>query len=470
MNKGHTGRVNLNIGGRIDPMAHQAHQNQESALGNSLSTQQGSQPFNHQIPPMPGMESTWPSVNPSIATPYDVPRPNTQYGTPREEAHPPTSPITHLTTLEVPLPASFDSNAQAFMTRPGPHAASVPARSTLDSSSPLSVPKNGYPSEVLRNLHESAYSPSAMALHFGSSPSGPAAVEGFGGRMMHSRRVNKTKALSASLPPFDPKFEPQSEDDDEFYGEEYVPGNLAHLLSEREKSRRLSGKTDNPKSVRDSISGTPVDYPIKAGSPTTNSPSRFTALFNRQKQEEHNGYLSSSFGHVGSPLRNSSLHLGSSPSMRSGPRTPGNEAGPFFLGSSPQPRMTSTSALSQQLRSTHLRGSNKTGENGNELLPGPTRYASNPRSGFDRAVSSSSAGVSRIEEELPDIFSLDEETPSSTKPNNNNPWSANTKVSLGSIGSERFMASLRQGNDGKEAVTNGIKIPKRSSRLGNDSV
>ena len=463
-----------------------AYQNQESALGNSLLAQQASgmpQPFNHQIPPMPDVDSGIPPM--TRCQPYDMPQPNTQFGTPRDDNRHPMSPVTNLTTLDVPLPASFDSNAHPFMTRPGPHAASVPSKFSLEPSSPpSSLPKNGLPSETLRNLHESAYSASMMSSNYGSSPSGPV-VEDFSRRMMHSQRIGRPKLMSSSLPPSTTEL-----GDDLLFGgvEEYIPGNLSHLLSEQERTRRFSGKTDDPSAIRESLSGTPVDNSIKVGSPSTNSPSRFSALFNKQKQEEQGGFLSSSFGHVGSPLRNSSLHLGTSPNRRPGSRASASESGIHLYGSSPQQRAPSTSMLSQQLRQTHLRGS-KSADSGHEILPGATaRHASNPRSGYDRAVSSSSVGVSRIEEEQPDIFTLDDEELMAKQPSGsggtNNAWASANKNAFGSIGAERhLMATLaqmeRSGEGGKEVagetageaaneVTNGITIPKirqRSPRL-----
>ena len=461
--KQHGGRGHLNLGGRIDPMA---YHNQESALGTLMTQQVGGlpQPFNHQVPLMPEMEPPIPPMTSS--QPFDVPRSNSQYGRHREDNQPPMSPRNNLTTLDVPLPASFDSNAQSFMARPGEHAASFPSGFLYDSS-PLSLPKNAPPSDMLRNPQGSMISRSVMARYYGSSPSGPS-LEAFQRRPMHSQQASKPNRPSSSLS------QTELGDETSFGGaEDYVPGNLSHLLSDQERTRRLSGKVEDTSSVRDSLSGTPVDVPInpnKVGSPMTNSPWGNSSLSRQQqhRQEEQNGFLSSSFGHVGSPLRNSSLHLGTSPSMRSASRTSANESGPLLSTSGSQQRTPSMSVLSQQLRQSHLSGRGKTAESGNELLPSSARHASNPRNGFDRAVSSSSVGVSRIEEEQPDIFTLEEDLlPSKSSKPSNSPWSS-SRNAFGSIGSRRQVTSPNNGSEGREAV-NGIKIPKARQRSTDDA-
>lgn len=443
----------LNIGNRVEPTP---YHHQESALGNSLMAQQAnsmSQPFGHQLPILSDKDPNMPVSMQS--QPYDIPQPSISFGTPRDELRHPKSPVTHLTTLDAPLPASFDSNGLSYMARYGPVAASVPSKFGFESSPPpASLPKKANaPSDTLRSLHDSVYGSSNKAVNLASSPSGPLS-EASGQRIMHSQRVSKPKMISSSLPR--PALNHEEFDEDfMFEGEEnYVPSALSHLLSPEEKQRRSSVKVEDPLAIRESLMGdhTPAEVTSKVGSPSTASPSRFSALFSKQKrEEEQNGPASSSFGPVGSPLRNSSLHLGTSPSLRAVSRTPGSDLA--FRVSSP-PRHSSTSVLSQQLKRTHLSRA-ESSEATPGLHPLSSRHASNPRTGYDGAVSSSSVNTNRIDEEF--VFSLDEED-YNTNTNKPNPW--NSKNNLGSIGDGRHSLGS-QGADDKE--TNGVKVPQKKS-------
>jgi hypothetical protein len=438
---------NLNLGGRIDP---NSYHNQDGMGGNSLLSQQAnnfSQPFANQIPPIPDIDvpTSPPQMNMlgyDNPVPFDngfMPHPDSKYGSPRDETSMPLSPIMHLSTLDAPLPASFDSQGISYMARHGPVAASVPSKFGLESP-PQSLPKRSLlPTDSLRSPQEPPYGREnrARTQTLSSSPSTQA--EDVGPRMMHSQRVARPKMMSASLP------RPAMADDwgDEFlFGgeEDYIPSNLSHLLSAEEKSRRFSSNHQDPGATRDSLSGhqTPADVNSKVGSPSTSSPSRFTALFNKQKRdEEMNGLGSSPFNHIGSPLRNTSSFLSTSPSLRSVARPDGGDIA--FKVSSP-PRHSSMSMLSQQLQRTRLSSRAESGENATGLHPLPTRHVSNPRSPFDRAVSSSSVGTSRIEEEQPDlVFPLDEEVYSSNK--TGGPWGNPKSPNLGPIGHERHKSS-----------------------------
>ena len=401
----------LNLGNRVDPMA---YHHQESVLGNSLLAQQANgkpPPFGHQFPPLPDVDPSIPS--PMQAQPFDTPQvfdagytshPDSKYGSPRDDTRLPMSPIMHLSTLDAPLPASFDSQGISYMARHGPVAASVPSKFGLDSP-PSSLPKKSLlPSDALRHLHDSAFGREtrSKAPHLSSSPAGPP-EEAIGQRIMHSQRIAKPKTMSASLPRA-----PPSDDWDDgilFGGEEdYLPSNLTHLLNAEEKTRRFSGKEHDPSGIRENLSGhgTPAELSSKFGSPSTASPSRFSALFSKQKRDEEvSGLTPSNFGHVGSPLRNSSLHLGSSPSLRAVSRPTGGE---FPLHISSPPRHGPTSMLSQQLQRTRL------SDGPSSLHPVGTRQTSASSSKLDRAVSSSSVNTTRIDEEQPEcVFSLDED-------------------------------------------------------------
>ncbi|MCJ1475202.1 hypothetical protein MMC13_003862 [Lambiella insularis] len=447
----------LNLGGRVDPMA---YHHQESVLGNSLLAQQanGLPPlFGHQYPTLADID---PTLLPSVQQqPYENAQPldirnnahsDSAYGSPREETRLPLSPVMHLSTLDAPLPASFDSQGISYMARHGPVAASVPSKFGLESP-PSSLPKKTLlPSDALRNLHDSVFGGESRirAPNFGSSPSGPQ-EEYTGQRIMHSQRVTKPKILSASLP------RPAAQDDwdnDILFGgeEDYLPSNLTHLLNAEEKNRRFSGREQDPGALRENLSGqgTPAEISSKVGSPSAASPSRFTALFTKQKRDEESGGLCNpNFGHVGSPLRNSSLHLGTSPSFRAVSRS---TSGDLPLQVSSPPRQNVTSTLSQQLQRTRL-AKNDSADSPSSLLPMPARHTSNSASRLDRAISSSSMNTNRIDEE-DCVFSLDEEE---FNGNRHNVWSQSNGTkspNLGAIGGGRQISSAYGVDLSKPAV------------------
>ena len=428
-------------------------------LGNSLLAQQANgnpPPFGHQLPPLVDGDTGLQAHQPIPI--YDIPpplepsyasHPNSKYGSPREEHRLAMSPIMHLSTLDAPLPASFDSQGISYMARHGPVAASVPSKFGLESPSSSLPKKFALPTSTLRNLHDSVsgFETRNKPSQLGSSPSAPNDEYG-GQRMMHSQRVSKPKMMSASMPR-----QAANDDWDDgilFGGEEdYLPSNLTHLLNPEEKTRRLSGNQHDPSGLRDSLSGhvTPAEVSSKVGSPSTASPSRFSALFTRQKREdESNGITNSTFGHVGSPLRNSSLHLGTSPSLRATSRPISNDASPFV--SSP-PRQSSMSMISQQLQRTRLSRADP-GENPTGLHPGVARHTSNPTRGLDRAVSSSSINTNRINEEQPEMFSLDEEDYAGNR--HSGVWSQSSggkSPNLGPIGGGRQSAGIINGDSAR---------------------
>ena len=345
------------------------------------------------------------------------------------------SPVMHLSTLDAPLPASFDSQGISYMARHGPVAASVPSKFGLESP-PSSLPKkSALPSDALRNLHDSAFGRDNRTRipQLGSSPSGP--IEEYTSqRMMHSQRVAKPKMLSASLPR---PFPTDDWDDGILFGgeEDYLPNTLSHLLSPEEKMRRFSSKEQDPSAIRDNLSGqgTPAEVSSKVGSPSTASPSRFSSLFSRQKRdEESNGLSTSNFGHVGSPLRNSSLHLGTSPGVRAVSRPISGDVSPHLAS---PPRQSPMSMISQQLQRTRLSRA-ESSEAPSSLHPASAWHTSNPSSRLDRAVSSSSINTSRIDEEQPDcVFSMEEEEYNGKRYSGQ--WNQSRSPDLGPIGDGR---------------------------------
>lgn len=404
----------------MDP---QLYQQSDPALAHSLLAQQANgvpPPFGHQIPIYTDQELALQQQQqirenlPTIDTGY-LSHPEPKYGSPRDDSRNPISPIAHLSVLDAPMPASFDSQGISYIARHGAVAASVPSKFGLESP-PNSLPtKFAVPTDAVRNLHSSVYGRESRnkGLDIGSSPPG-SGDEGFGQRIMHSQRIAKPGVMSASLPR--PRGHGTDDWDDVFmFGgeEDFVPTSLHDLLTPEEKMRRLSRTEQDSKSHRESLSGigTPADSASKVGSPHNGSPSRFGALFARQKQEEANN-SASAFGHVGSPLRNSSLHPLASPNLRA--TKVSGDMSPSFAS---PPRQSSMSMISQQLARAKLSsqapesGPNESSAyNHNNLQPGLARHPSTSSNLSNRAVSSGSiAGTGRIEEEQDGVFSMEED-------------------------------------------------------------
>jgi hypothetical protein len=424
------GGSHLNLGGRVNP---QAFQSQDSALTNSVLSQQrlngqdsryayqyaggqddllGVQPHHHQQQQQQALDGLGLSTseNPLVS--------DSKYGSPVDDGRLQTSPPAGLTLRDVQLPASFDSQGISHVARYGPVAASVPSQFGLDLASP---PAQRAPSDALRNLRDTAFGSDVRkpTSNFGSSP--PTILEdSIGSRFLHSQRmVPRSKVLSASVP------RPSMLDDwdDNFAMEEdYLPGNLHDdVLTPQEKMRRLS-RTEHElsSSQRDfggfgSMTGTSA---TKVGSPLASSPSRFGALFARQRQRKEeealggSGTAASSLNHVGSPLRESSLHFMSSPSMRPiGSRPTSGDISPFV--SSPTNRQSSMSMISQQLHNMSLHPtSTTTTSSTRQQQPSPSS-SSNNYSSSSRIPASSpmTYATNRIDEEEQSdlVFSMEEE-------------------------------------------------------------
>lgn len=366
--------------------------NQDSALTNSVLSQQrmnGHDPrYAPQVPPQEEFAALHAPQHP----PYDaIPTIDagladggTKYGSPADDIRFPMSPNNHLTALDAPLPASFDSQGISHAARYGPVAASMPSKFGLELSPPSH--RIGAPSDALRNVRDFRKPSSFM----GSSP--PAVPDdSLGPRFLHSSRPLKSRVLSASVPR--PTALDDWEDGNFPMEEDYLPMNLHDdVLTPQERLRRLS-RTDHDLSPshRDlSGLGMTSSSLSKIGSPLGSSPSRFGALFAKQRQKKEEDAHASSLTHVGSPLRESSLNAASSPSLR-----PIGNNSPFAPNST---RQSSMSMISQQL-------------SGMSLHPGSARHSSStgPSSRLDRAVSSP-VNTSTIDEEQSDlVFSMEEE-------------------------------------------------------------
>ncbi|KAL8851073.1 MAG: hypothetical protein Q9221_003969 [Calogaya cf. arnoldii] len=451
----------LNLGGRVDPQTYHP----DSALANSLLAQQtnGDPPsYGLQFTHAPGSEYiSRPHLaanghDSTISTDVFATSPEFRYGSPRDDARAPLSPGGHLSTLDAPMPASFDSQGISYIARHGPVAASVPSKFGLESPSSSLPKKTGLPSSTLRNLHNSAFGGDARSStsNLGSSPLG-SGDEGYGRRMIHSELVTRPTAISASVP----RARMGDDWDEEiiFGGEEdFLPTSLHDLLTPQERMRRLSRTEQDERPSRDSLSGpgTPADSSSHVGSPSHASPSRFSAFFAKQRRDEQTNQSPSVFGHVGSPLRNSSMPVDRSPSLRatSNPARSG-DVSPFL--SSP-PRQSSMSMISQQLARTQISSKTEGGfvdyNSSTGLHPNSARtpnLTSSSNARLDRVTSSSSINNERIEEEQGDgVFSMEEEEDIHRKRHSGNAWNSvpnsgqqqeRLVPSLGAIGTGRTL-------------------------------
>ena len=294
-----------------------------------------------------------------------VPHPDSKYGSPREDSRfLSLSPSARLSVLDAPLPASFDSNGISYMARHGPIAASVPSKIGLfEASPPGSLPQKApIPLDSISNLGQSSFAGKGNRMRgadLGSSPFN-SGDESLGTRLMLSRRQPKPKVLSTSMPRFDIPVEDSDDDAFHFSGgeEDFIPTSIHdQVLTRDEQQRRYSRTEQDRKLARDSLSGIGTSNDLgKIGSSAAGSPSRYGPLFARQtqQQQEANSNLatSPSFGHVGSPLRNTSFHSDMSPPLRAS--RPSGEMSPSFPSLSSPPRQSSMSMLSQQLSRTRL--------------------------------------------------------------------------------------------------------------------
>lgn len=449
----------LNIGGRVNPPT---YQHQDSVLANSLLS---SQPY--PVDPFQG-QYQYPPDELNYSQEYDgryVPfsgepglgsNPDSKYGSPTNESQLPIRGVERrLTALDAPLPASFDSNGISHIARYGAVAASVPSKFGMESP-PASLSQRiaGQPLDAVKALRSSAF-PSNLrnSSQLGSSPPAVTTEETIGQRKMHSQQsVQRPRLLSASVP------RPGVNDDwdDGFpLEEDFLPTNLHDdVLTPQEKMRRLSRpeqEFSNIKSATQGGLGIPSGNSSKVGSPLASSPSRFSALFAKQRQESsQNNTTGTGFGHVGSPLRESHIQhaSGNSPfgdgitarpvsSTRSRSGRAGDTS-PFF--SSPPRDSTSDfgmSLISSQLQRTHLTSTNQANSSENTTiysssrLQPPTastpgmRHVSAPTSTtsgsggiagrFDRTISSPRINSTRIMEEKEGegegdmVFSMDDD-------------------------------------------------------------
>ncbi|KAI1385172.1 uncharacterized protein F4822DRAFT_336190 [Hypoxylon trugodes] len=418
----------IHLGNRVNPTSYNSS---SSALTNSFMRADSNQSYGNGYGYPMSPSDTYQSIDrrpslenvPTIDTTYS--HTSSQYGSPREED--PSrlglglSPVAAkgLSVLDAPLPASFDSNGISNAARypGGPWPSSVPSQFGLDSPSPsLNAAKDSRTSETLKLLHHSAFGSNEhlASAAGGSSPTTQPHDEYFGKRQMHSSRYAKPKMLSSSAPrAIAGAIDRDWESEFPFLEEDYLPDNLKDLLTPAEKARRGSRAADeesnghrgngtSPSVVGVSGTGTPNgEVSSKFGSPMSSSPSRWGPLFQRQHEEQKHAAAASAgaFGHVGSPLRQSSL---SASVVR-----PQN--------ASRSSSIDGPSTLTQQLQRIRIEGNG-----GESPLLHPNSHAShNPRPsngrGGERHVSSGSISSSARyttpigEEDGEFVFSMDED-------------------------------------------------------------
>lgn len=431
----------IHLGGRVNPTSYNSS---NSALTNSFMRADANSSFSatygypmspsdaySTIDRRPSLENV-----PTIDTTYS--HSSSQYGSPREED--PSrlglglSPVAAkgLSVLDAPLPASFDSNGISNAARypGGPWPSSVPSQFGLESPSPsLNAAKESRTSETLKLLHHSAFGSNEhlAAVATGSSPPTQPSDEYYGRRQMHSSRYAKPKMLSSSAPRAIVStggisgigssgatgIDRDWGSEFPFLEEDYLPDNLKDLLTPAEKARRGSRAADDesnghrgngtsPSVIGMSGTATPNgEINSKFGSPMASSPSRWGPLFQRQHEEheakKHAAAASAGvFGHVGSPLRQSSLSA--------------NVVQPHNASRSSS--IDGPSALTQQLQRTHI------DSNGGEApLLHPNTHAIRPSNGRagERHVSTGSISSSARyttpigEEDGEFVFSMDED-------------------------------------------------------------
>ena len=407
----------LDIGGRVEPPSYVNH---DSALANSILTQQqyssatyGTQYIYAGQDDMNFAPDRWAQFQniPSIETGLSS-NPGSKYGSPVDDSRLQISPVgRHLTALDAPLPASFDSNGISNYAKYGVMASSVPAKFGMESPPASSPQRSGYPGDAFRAVRNPVFGSNVRTnSHLGSSP--PAmADESIGHRLMHSQNVSRPRMLSASVP----RAIMSEEWDDQFTLEEsLLPGALHDdVLTPDEKRRRLSRPEVDLGVGGESSSALriPSGNSSKVGSPLGSSPSRFSALFAKQREKkEQESIPSSGIGHVGSPLRETVLPdtLDSSPSAR--PTGFSWTSEEQFAARSAPSRNNPMSMLSQQLGRMHLPRTDSSESNGGRLQVGSARNISGSAGRFDRTISSPRLSSTRIDEEQTDlVFSMDDE-------------------------------------------------------------
>ncbi|PNS14278.1 hypothetical protein CAC42_6791 [Sphaceloma murrayae] len=376
-----------------------------------------------------------------------------------------------LSARDAQLPSSWDSQGISQAARNGPYAASVPGRFGLESP-PASFPnKAQLGNTALRDMRDSAFGDTAnldgMLHGLGSSPRENEPLS-FSKRSLHSERFARSRPfMSSSLDVRNSHFlsevsssDPEAGDSDDGAGEDLLPSSLHDLLPNDKPRRTSKGNyteddNSNPHwtSAPRRITSNGANTESKTGSlsPHSASPSRYSAMWAARSsgRSDMDNVSTSTFGHVGSPLRPSNLRT-SSTTAASPPGA--DEAGSLSMLTS-QLQRAKLNDVPTQNSSSFLP---PTSSPSSTLLPARTNSNSHirPNQGpgaGERTLSgnfSNILGRERIEEES--IFSMEEELggleDSEAEPgaqqrhgSSGSPWgmSRPSTVSVGVIGSPR---------------------------------
>lgn len=358
--------------------------------------------------------------------------PGSPYGSPIHDSRMPLSPAFRgFSALDAPLPASYNSQDVPNIARFGPNANSVPVKSGWG---PLNT--STATSSHIAHQHHGGIDPLVLpeSNGFPSSPPHASRIEAQPRQIMHSsRRYLLADPVSSSMPAHaQPPDEirafrlnaAMADHEEEGQGEEFLPSSLSDLLTEKEKMRRFSRSAEEdsglgPGPSRSSF-GSHGDS--KVGSPSYASPSRFGPFFASQQAKKDaldstSQHGSSPFGHVGSPLRNSSLH----PSATK----PRDFSGSPSFGPISPPRSNDrrefVSSLSEQLKGMRVSSGSKNdgAEQNLHLHSAAVRHSSNPTGSSSTAVGiaqgskkdrivSGAANAPRPDEE-PCVFSMEDD-------------------------------------------------------------
>ncbi|CAD6502968.1 BgTH12-02642 [Blumeria graminis f. sp. triticale] len=274
--------------------------------------------------------------------------------------------------LDATLPSSFDGGGASWITRNGPMASSVPAKFSLDTFPDFPGPPDGRSSETLKKLHHSVFGDETRERWNGHTTSPPVSLgeEYLSKRSMQLHRSIKRGSISANVT----KAVDRDWEANFTFEEDYLPETLKDLMTPQEKARRGSRNADEEGKFQLSGTGTPNnDVSSKFSSPSNTSPSRWGSLFQRQQQKEDEDRVRvSAFGHVGSPLRNSTLNLNDTSKAKPIARPSATSESSSYLSTSP--RHCDVSITSQQLQRTHLSHTDIGG--GNDQSPNLARATS----------------------------------------------------------------------------------------------
>lgn len=258
-----------------------------------------------------------------------------------------------LSILDVPFPASLDSNAIGWNASHAPLAKSAPGRAGMPMSSPK-VLTPALAKDIWDNSPFAPNSPGSAKYSRALSPQN-LGESLFARRQISSQRVQAADGSSSSVPRLG-KISNFDDINETMVEEDFIPDSLQDLLTPAEKSRRrYSGREDEPSGLKKRVDS------FGSMSATSLSSQRPT---------------SPNYGPIGSPLRNSSMPFPESRTFSGQNKAPtngvGHAQGPAQPSQQPPqrtprliaiPATPNISALSSQLKRVRLNR-----ENGNMLL------------------------------------------------------------------------------------------------------